>query len=72
MYRAPVLAQPVQPPRRRRVPWRALRVTVIAGVWLILLGAALVLWFARDLPQPGDALASVRRPSLVLQNRRAR
>ena len=73
MYRAPALVadvvQVVQPPRRRRVPWRLLRLAVIGAVWLGLLGAAVVLWFARDLPQPQDALDAMRRPSLVLQDR---
>ena len=73
MYRAPVLFQaaPVSAPvaRRRRVPWRLLRWGLIAAVWLVLLGAGGVLWLARDLPQPQDALDAVRRPSLVLQDR---
>ncbi len=57
------------PPRRRRVPWRLLRWGVIGIVWAALLAGAVVLWFARDLPQPQDALDAVRRPSLVLQDR---
>jgi penicillin-binding protein 1A len=42
---------------------------LIAIVWAAVLGALVLLWFARDLPQPQDALDAVRRPSLVLQDR---
>ncbi len=74
MYRVPALTtQAIQPPAphraRRRIPWRLLRWALIASVWVTLLGAATILWFARDLPQPQDALDAVRRPSLVLQDR---
>ncbi len=56
---------------RRRVPaWRLLRLGIIASVWLSLLGAAVLLWFLHDLPRPEDALQAVRRPSLILQDRR--
>ena len=60
---------PVGLPRRRRIPWRLVRIAIILGVWAALLGAGVLLWFARDLPRPEDALESVRRPSLVLQDR---
>ena len=82
MYRAPALLPAIQPPptvqayqpppaprHAKRIPWRLLRWTLIAAVWLALLAAATILWFARDLPQPQDALDAVRRPSLVLQDR---
>ena len=72
MYRAPALiAQAIEPPprARRRIPWRLLRWTLIATIWLALLAGLTILWFARDLPQPQDALDAVRRPSLVLQDR---
>ncbi len=74
MYRTPALIQAapaaaVRRPARRRVPWRLLRLAVITTVWLTLLAGVGVLWFARDLPQPQDALDAVRRPSLVLQDR---
>ncbi len=83
MFRAPTMppaqAQPLPtaapgaaPLRaRRRVPaWRLLRLGIIASVWLSLLGAAVLLWFLHDLPRPEDALQAVRRPSLILQDRR--
>jgi len=77
MYRAPTLPSRgqlvVQSGRQRaprRLPWRLLRWALIAGVWgTIALGLMLV-WFARDLPRPEDALDAVRRPSLVLQDNR--
>jgi penicillin-binding protein 1A len=77
MYRAPTLPSRgqlvVQGGRQRaprRFPWRLLRWALIAGVWgTIALGLMLV-WFARDLPRPEDALDAVRRPSLVLQDDR--
>ena len=72
MYRAPALiVQAIEPPprARRRIPWRLLRWTLIATIWLALLAGLTILWFARDLPQPQDALDAVRRPSLVLQDR---
>jgi penicillin-binding protein 1A len=42
---------------------------LITIVWAAVLGGLVLLWFARDLPQPQDALDAVRRPSLVLQDR---
>ena len=56
---------PVPP---RRLGWRLLRWSIILAVWGALAGALLLLWFARDLPRPEDALDAVRRPSLVLQD----
>ncbi len=41
---------------------------MILGIWLLVLGGVLVLWFSQDLPRPEDALDAVRRPSLVLQD----
>jgi len=66
MYRA---SAPPIPARKRQVPWRLLRWALIAAVWLTLMAASVLLWFARDLPRPEDALDAVRRPSLVLQDR---
>ncbi len=57
-------------PRRRRL--RLLRWGFIATVWVALALAVTVLWFARDLPRPADALDAVRRPSLTLQDRTGR
>ncbi|MBV9538638.1 MAG: transglycosylase domain-containing protein, partial [Acidisphaera sp.] len=54
---------------RRRLRWRLLRWAVILGVWGCLAAGAALLWFAWDLPRPEDALAAVRRPSLVLEDR---
>jgi len=55
------------PPRGRR--WRLLRWAVMAAIWGGLAGLALLLWFARDLPRPEDAVAAARRPSLTLADR---
>jgi penicillin-binding protein 1A len=75
MFRAPD-AIPADLPRARavrvraprRIPWRLIRWSLILAVWgLVALGLALV-WFARDLPRPEDALDAVRRPSLVMRD----
>jgi penicillin-binding protein 1A len=58
----------VLPPPPRRLGWRLVRWGVILAVWGGLAAALLLLWFARDLPRPEDALDAVRRPSLVLQD----
>jgi penicillin-binding protein 1A len=57
--------------RRRAALW-LLRWSFIAAIWGALALAVAVLWFARDLPRPDDALASVRRPSLTLEDRSGR
>ncbi|MBW4090373.1 MAG: transpeptidase-transglycosylase [Proteobacteria bacterium] len=57
---------PSAPGRRR--PWRLIRLAVIAAIWGGLAAVLLLLWFARDLPRPADALAPSRRPSLVLRD----
>jgi penicillin-binding protein 1A len=41
---------------------------VIAAIWGGLAAVLLLLWFARDLPRPADALTPSRRPSLVLRD----
>jgi penicillin-binding protein 1A len=69
-------AAPVLPPAKmpqgklpsRRVGWRLLRWGIILAIWAIVAGGLLILWFARDLPRPEDALDAVRRPSLVMQD----
>ncbi len=67
---APRPPVPVEaPPPRRRWRWVLLRWGLIGGVWGTLLLAALLLWFARDLPRPESALDAVRRPSLTLTDR---
>src|SRR5271156_2474847 len=63
--KADALPLPVPP---RRLGWRLLRWSIILAVWGALAAPLLVLWFARDLPRPEDALDAVRRPSLVLQD----
>lgn len=57
---------------RRRGRWRLLRLGLLLAIWGALALGALVLWFARDLPRPQDALLAVRRPSLVLEDRQGR
>jgi penicillin-binding protein 1A len=51
----------------RRWP-RVLRLLLIGAIWAALGLAALLLWFARDLPRPETALDPARRPSLTLQD----
>ncbi len=72
MPRAPAAVPtelPATSPRpRRRWGWRLAKWGVILGIWLLVLGGVLVLWFSQDLPRPEDALDAVRRPSLVLQD----
>jgi penicillin-binding protein 1A len=41
----------------------------MAAIWGGLAGVVLLLWFARDLPRPQDAVVAARRPSLSLQDR---
>ena len=60
---------PPAPKRKKRLVWRLLRLGIILGVWLALIGGLTLLWFLRDLPRPESALDAVRRPSLVLQDR---
>ncbi|MGA9868808.1 MAG: PBP1A family penicillin-binding protein [Acetobacteraceae bacterium] len=45
-----------------------LRVALIAAIWMTLVLAAMLLWFARDLPRPDSALDPARRPSLTLDD----
>jgi penicillin-binding protein 1A len=66
LFRAPVVAE--IPPPRRVWRWRLFRSGIIAAVWGVVLCALMVLWFARDLPRPEDALDAVRRPSLMLRD----
>ncbi|WP_428484517.1 transglycosylase domain-containing protein [Rhodopila sp.] len=61
-------APPPQSRKRRAMLW-LLRWGFIVTVWAILVGAVAVLWFARDLPRPQDALDATRRPSLTLEDR---
>jgi len=70
MYRAPVFEPEVAalPPRRRVLRWRLLRWGIIAAVWGTLAAVLVLLWFARDLPRPEDALDAVRRPSILLRD----
>ena len=58
--------------KRRSRLWRAARLGIILAVWGGLALALVVLWFARDLPRPEDALLAVRRPSLVLEDHAGR
>ena len=65
--RAPLRAVPV---RRRR--FRLMGYAIIVAVWGILAFAAMLLWFAHDMPRPDAALDAVRRPSLTLEDRSGR
>ena len=56
-------------PRRRGGGWWAVRWLLILAVWLALGAACTLVWFARDLPRPEDALDAARRPGLTLQDR---
>ncbi len=51
----------------RRWP-KVLRALFIGAIWAALGLAALLLWFARDLPRPETALDPARRPSLTLED----
>ena len=42
---------------------RLLGLSFILAVWGLLALAAIVLWFARDLPRPEAALDAARRPA---------
>jgi penicillin-binding protein 1A len=75
MPRAPALpaSRPVPaltplPPRARRMWARLLRLALIGAIWGTLALAAVLLWFARDLPRPETALDAARRPSLTLED----
>jgi penicillin-binding protein 1A len=57
------------PVRRRSRRWALIRWGIILAVWSTVALALLVLWFARDLPRPADALAVERRPGLTLLDR---
>ncbi len=48
---------------------RLLRWFVIAAIWGALAFAGAVLWLARDLPRPAEALEAARRPSLTVLDR---
>jgi penicillin-binding protein 1A len=58
----------VEPPTRKR-RFRLLRWAAMAVIWGSLAGLVMLLWFARDLPRPEDAVAAARRPSLSLLDR---
>ena len=58
--RAPAPERAVPRPRLR---WRWFRRLIIAGIWGALAAAALLLWFARDLPRPESALDACAAPA---------
>ena len=64
----PIVSQGRAKPRRK-LRWRLARLLLIAGIWACLAGAAVLVWFARDLPRPEAALDAARRPGLTLQDR---
>jgi penicillin-binding protein 1A len=57
------------PPLARRRSFRLLRWAAMTAIWGGVASLALLLWFARDLPRPEDAVAAGRRPSLALLDR---
>ena len=67
---AQTAAAPVR--RRRRWHWTLLRLAVIGGIWAAVAAAAVLVWFARDLPRPETALDAARRPGLSLEDRTGR
>ena len=56
-------------PRRGGFGWRAARWLLILLIWLTVAAGGTLVWFARDLPRPEDALDAARRPGLTLQDR---
>ena len=68
------LPAPLSAALGRQAPRRSLgrRLAVwllILAIWAVLAGASVLVWFARDLPRPQDALDAARRPGLTLQDR---
>ena len=58
-----------RPVRKRRWGWQLAKWSLILGIWATVVVAAVLLWFARDLPRPEAALDAARRPGLTLQDR---
>jgi penicillin-binding protein 1A len=56
---------------RAKAGWRMrlFRWAFISAIWGSLAVAAMLVWFARDLPRPEAALDAARRPSLILTDR---
>jgi penicillin-binding protein 1A len=67
--RPPVRAPLRTVPLRRRRRLRLLGYAIVVAVWGTLACAAMLLWFAHDMPRPEAALDAVRRPSLALEDR---
>ena len=64
---------PPTPPRRRRSLWgRLIRWGLILGIWGVVGVAAMLVYFAADLPRPEAALDAARRPSLSLTDMQGR
>jgi penicillin-binding protein 1A len=56
-------------PRRRavpRAPHRALRIAVLALLWVVILGGGVLGYFALTLPDTGDLTKAERRPSVTI------
>lgn len=49
--------------------WFLLKWMVILTIWGSLAVAGVLIWYAHDLPRPDTALDTIRRPSLMLQDR---
>ncbi len=53
-------------PPRRRLLWRLFKISVTLGIWAAIAVAGLLAWYATDLPDIDDALATTRRPTVTL------
>ena len=62
-------AKAEKPRARRGWRMRIFRWGIIGLIWGSLAVAAMLVWFARDLPRPEAALDAARRPSLILTDR---
>jgi penicillin-binding protein 1A len=67
--RPPAHPRPARALPARRGRFRLLGYAIVALVWGALVAAAMLLWFARDLPRPEAALDAARRPGLTLKDR---
>ncbi|MCF8479218.1 MAG: PBP1A family penicillin-binding protein [Rhodospirillum sp.] len=52
--------------RSRRSPWAVLRLFLVVVIWVGLLGTAVLVYFAHDLPDPIASAKVTRRPAITL------